>query len=142
MFTTVIPGSLNAATLATSRLVETGRENGARHVLLAHIVATRTTGNVVSDEAMDIPAGWNSGNPIASTAGHREEGRTICLHSLAVLPNFQGKSIGRTLLLAYIGMMNGSGIADRIALICHEVSFTTNKMAFQILTFIAHDTIL
>lgn len=90
--------------------------------MVAHIVATRCTDSVVTDEAMDYPRDWNSANREPSTKGHREAGRTICLHSLAVLPNFQGKAIGRTLLSAYIGMMNGAGIADRIALIAHPVS--------------------
>lgn len=122
LFTTATPGSLKAATLATSNPVETDREDGALGVLVAHVVATRTADKVVTDEAMDYPRDWNSESRTPSTKGHHEDGRTICLHSLAVLPNFQGKTIGRTLLSAYIGMMNGSGIADRIALITHEVS--------------------
>jgi len=120
LFTTATPGSLEAATLATSNIVETGRENGALGVLLAHVVATRGTEDVVTDEAMDYPRDWNSEHPKPSTKGHREDGRTICLHSFAVLPNFQGKALGRTLLAAYIGLMKDSGIADRIALIAHE----------------------
>jgi len=120
IFTSAAPGSLNAATMSTGQLVETNRANGAISVLVAHICATRSVDEVVTDEAMDYPRDWNSENPSPSTKGHREDGRTICLHSLAVLPNFQGKSLGRTLLAAYIGMMNGAGIADRIALIAHE----------------------
>jgi len=130
IFTSAVPGSLNAATLATGRPVETGHPRVG--VLLAHIVATRSMDNVATDEAMDVPQDWNSKDRTASTKGHREEGRTIILHSLAVLPNFQGKSLGRTLLSAYISMMNGTGIADRIALIAHEhnVPFY-EKMGFE-----------
>jgi len=124
LFTTATPGALNAATLATGRPVETGREDGAIGVLMAHIVATKSMEVVVSDEAMDYPLDWESEHPAASTKGHRAEGRTICLHSLAVLPNFQGKNLGRTLLMAYTNQMDGTGIADRISLIAHEVSFT------------------
>jgi GNAT superfamily N-acetyltransferase len=54
--------------------------------------------------------------------GHQEAGRTIVLHSVAVLPQFQGRGLGRVLMLAYVQQMNGAGIADRLALIAHDVS--------------------
>lgn len=124
-FTTVVPDrqdSLTIDTLDTSELVESGREDGARQCLVAHIVATKSKSDVVTDEAMDYPRDWNSENPSISKLGHQEEGRTICLHSLAVLPDFQGMNIGSTLLKGYCQQIQDSGIADRIALIAHEVS--------------------
>jgi len=87
---------------------------------MAHIVATKSKDYYVTDEAMDYPPDWESERPTKSSKGHQEDGRTICLHSLAVLPNFQGKLLGRTLLTAYIDHMEGAGIADRISLIAHE----------------------
>lgn len=90
--------------------------------MLAHAIATRTTAEVASDEAMDYPKDWNSSNPAPNHVGHREDGRTICLHSFAVAPGFHKRGLGRTLLTAYIQQYSGAGIADRIALIAHDVS--------------------
>jgi len=87
---------------------------------MAHIVATKSNDVYVTDEAMDYPTDWKSDRPTASPKGHQQHGRTICLHSLAVLPNFQGRRLGETLLKAYVHQMNKTGIADRISLIAHE----------------------
>ena len=91
-------------------------------MLLAHAIATRTTDDVVTDEAMDFPKDWDSANPAPNNVGHREDGRTICLHSFAVAPGFHKRGLGRTLLTAYIQQYSTAGIADRIALIAHGVS--------------------
>lgn len=72
---------------------------------------------------MDYPKDWQT-NPAPSKLGHHEDGRTIALHSVAILPEFQGRGLGRVLMLSYIQHMNGSGIADRLALISHDVSFS------------------
>lgn len=92
-------------------------------MLLAHVIATRSNADVVTDEAMDYPRDWNS-MPLTTSSkiGHREDGRSICVHSLAVVPGYQGRLLGRTLMTAYMQQMNGAGIADRIALIAHDVS--------------------
>lgn len=71
---------------------------------------------------MDYPKDWESVKKDVSEEGHHEDGRTICVHSLAVLPEFQGSGIGRTIMMAYMQQMNGAGIADRLALIAHGVS--------------------
>lgn len=76
---------------------------------------------------MDYPADWDSAHPIVTSVGHRDGGRTICVHSLGVLPSFQSHGLGRTLMMAYMQQMSGAGIADRIALIAHEVSFSDGK---------------
>lgn len=52
--------------------------------------------------------------------GHKEQGRTLCIHSLAVLPAYQKRGLGKTLLKAYIQRMESQGVADRIALIAHD----------------------
>jgi GNAT superfamily N-acetyltransferase len=124
IFCTATPDSnIPAETLKTGRLVESGRQNGAIAVLLAHIVATMSLDSVVTDNAMNFPHGWDSERPPAVTTGHQEGGRTICVHSLGVLPEFQGRGLGRILMTAYIQQMSGAGIADRIAIIAHEVRF-------------------
>ena len=65
---------------------------------------------------MDIPSS-DSPDP---KLGHKEEGRTICIHSLAVLPEFQKRGLGKTLVTAYVQRMEQQGVADRLALIAHE----------------------
>lgn len=100
--------------------METSRKNKAVSVLLAHIVSTKSHDSVVSDDSMDYPKDWRS-NSTKSKTGHQEEGRTICLHSLGVLPGYQNRGLGRTILTSYMQQMNGAGIADTIALLAHEV---------------------
>jgi ribosomal protein S18 acetylase RimI-like enzyme len=124
IFCTVVPGSgINAETLATGKPVETSRQNGAISVLLGHVVAAKTNGPLASDESMGIPEDWDSPHPKPSKLGHQEAGRTIVIHSVAILPAFQGRGLGRVLMMAYMQQMNGAGIADRLALISHDVSF-------------------
>jgi len=122
LFCTATPDSdIPAETLKTGRPVETSRKDGAIAVLLAHIIATRSKDEVVTDKSMDYPLDWDSLHPAGTTTvGHQEDGRTICLHSLAVLPSYQDKGLGRTIMMAYMQQMNGAGIADRIALIAHD----------------------
>lgn len=92
-------------------------------MLLAHVIATRTNAEVVTDEAMDYPRDWKTApSAPSSKIGHSEDGRSICVHSLGVIPGYQGRLLGRTLMTAYVQQMNGAGIADRIALIAHDVS--------------------
>jgi GNAT superfamily N-acetyltransferase len=123
LFCTATPDSdIPAATLKTGKPVETSRNNGAVSVLLAHVVATKTRDTLVTDVAMDYPRDWETSNKDDNAAGHHEDGKTICIHSLAVLPAYQGSGIGRTIMMAYMQQMNGAGIADRLALIAHEVS--------------------
>jgi len=121
LFCTATPDSdIPAATLKTGKPVETSRNNGAVSVLLAHVVATKTRDTLVTDVAMDYPRDWETSNKDDNAAGHHEDGKTICIHSLAVLPAYQGSGIGRTIMMAYMQQMNGAGIADRLALIAHE----------------------
>ena len=117
-----MPGSgINAETIATGRPVETSRKNGAISVLLGHVVAAKTNDMAASDDSMGVPEDWESPHPKATKIGHQEAGRTIVLHSVAILPAFQGRGIGRVLMMAYIQQMNGAGIADRLALLAHDV---------------------
>jgi GNAT superfamily N-acetyltransferase len=122
LFCTATPDSnYPSESLKAARPVETGRKNGALSVLMAHVVSTLSNDPVVTDNAMDYPRDWNSGNAGPKHIGHQDGGRTVCLHSLAVLPEFQHRGLGRIILTAYIQQMNGAGIADRIAIIAHEV---------------------
>ncbi|EME43862.1 hypothetical protein DOTSEDRAFT_71616 [Dothistroma septosporum NZE10] len=83
-------------------------------VLLGHIVSTKTTNAVVSDEDMAM------GDPSNPKVGHKQAGRTVCIHSLAVLPQYQGRGLGKTLMKAYIHRLENQDVADHVALITHE----------------------
>lgn len=122
LFCTVLPESgFEAETLATSLPVETGRENKAVSVLLGHVIATKTHDVRVSEESISVPKDWESQNPEPSTFGHQEDGRTIVLHSVAVLPGYRSRGIGNTLIMALIHQVKGTGIADRLVMTVQEV---------------------
>lgn len=72
---------------------------------------------------MDFPPNWQSALPPSETRGHQEHGRTIAVHSVGVLPKFQKRGLGRTILKAYTQRMESSGIADRISLLVHQHLF-------------------
>ncbi|KAK3074251.1 hypothetical protein LTR53_003474 [Teratosphaeriaceae sp. CCFEE 6253] len=119
IFTSLTDSS--TATAATSAPVYSGAPK-RKSVLLGHVIATKTTTPTVTDAAMAIPP---PSSPSASAsdkeaAGHQEAGRTICIHSLAVLPEYQGRGLGRTLMRAYLQRIGSHGVADRAALIAHE----------------------
>ncbi|KAI1437200.1 hypothetical protein GGR50DRAFT_119988 [Xylaria sp. CBS 124048] len=134
LFCTVVPSEetkdWDIETLHTAHPVETGRDDGAVSVLLAHIVATRSYGDVVTDEAMDYPRDYKTTTPTTTPTttskkksdklGHQETGRTICIHSLAVHPKLQGVGLGKLIVKAYLQQVKCSALADRIALICQE----------------------
>lgn len=122
IFCTAVPGSdMKAETLATGRPVETGRKNGAVSVLLGHVVSAKTTTPFATDASMDYPRDWAAAAPAPSDLGHQERGRTIVLHSVAVLPRFQRQGLGRILMTSFMQQMSGAGIADRLVLIAHDV---------------------
>lgn len=91
---------------------------------------------------MDYPRDWETAKRDHSKEGHHEDGRTICIHSLAVLPEFQGSGIGRTIMMAYMQQMNGAGIADRLAIISHAVSKALSFLEDALLTMKAPGAIL
>lgn len=87
--------------------------------MLAHVVATKCGGSTVTDESMDFPPDWRKGIKECDRRGHYENGRTIAVHSLAVLPAYQRIGLGKTIMKAYIQRMETSGNGDRIALLAH-----------------------
>ncbi|KAI9779245.1 MAG: hypothetical protein M1839_007497 [Geoglossum umbratile] len=106
-----------------------------QEILLAQTVSTKCVGTVVTDDAMGLPVefdpsseryrnpklpGWSSSNLYLSKLGHQEAGQTLGLHSLAVLPRYQGSGYGKFILKAYIQRMRDAGVAKRIALIAHD----------------------
>lgn len=93
-------------------------------VLLAHIIATRCRGDIITDADMAYPQEWRSqaGRAAGQDVGHQEGGRTVGLHSLAVLPRLHRCGIGQTIMKAYLDQMKCCGLVDRVALICQDVS--------------------
>lgn len=91
-----------------------------RSVLIAMVMSTKTIGFGVTDESMDVAPNWKTNPSNTSVHGHREDGRTIAIHSLSVLPDFQGKGLGKTTIKSYQQRMETSGLADRIALLAHD----------------------
>lgn len=131
IFCTMMPGSdPEIETLSTGRPVETSRKNGAISVLIGHVVAAKTHDLTASDASMGVPDGWEATKPPRTSLGHQEDGRTIVIHSVAILPAFQGRGLGRILMTAYMQQMNGAGIADRLALIAHSVGLAAHIAAF------------
>lgn len=84
------------------------------------VISTKTISPTVTDESMDIAPKWKTNPTNTSIHGHREDGRTIAIHSLSVLPGFQGRGLGKTVLKSYQQRMETSGVADRIALLAHD----------------------
>ncbi|KAE8149106.1 hypothetical protein BDV25DRAFT_156906 [Aspergillus avenaceus] len=94
-----------------------------RATLVGHIVATRTSTAFVTDKSMDLPANWQTERMTVENGeavGHDEYGSTIAIHSLAVLPEHQGKQVGSTLMKSYIQRIREAQIADRISIIVHD----------------------
>jgi predicted GNAT family N-acyltransferase len=94
-----------------------------RPTLIGHIIATRTSTQLVTDNAMKLPSNWKSARVVTEngeTIGHDEYGSTIAIHSLAVLPEHQGKQVGSTLMKSYIQRIREAAIAERISIIAHD----------------------
>lgn len=89
-------------------------------MLLGHVVVTKSKNSTVADDDMAVPSDWEKTPTLAQTQGHQEDGKTICVHSLAILPEYQRRGLGRLLMKSYIQRIEASGVADRIALIAHK----------------------
>ncbi|KAI9726608.1 MAG: hypothetical protein M1828_000975 [Chrysothrix sp. TS-e1954] len=121
MFSSATPESpqlvKDATTVETGKTVDSASP-GRKGVLLAHLIATKTVNEMISDDDMLLPASEQSATE--ATRGHQEHGRTLAVHSLAVLPAFQQKGLGSTLMKAYVQRMVESDVADRISLLTYE----------------------
>lgn len=75
----------------------------------------------MSDDDMRPPTDWHTAEPSAEPhIGHQENGRTLALHSLAVLPDYQGRGLGTALVKSYVQRMLESDVADRVALLTYD----------------------
>lgn len=113
--------------LFTLPIVKDG-EPKPRPILVGHVVATRTSTELVTDKSMQLPANWETERfevEGGETVGHDEYGSTIAIHSLAVRPEHQGKQVASTVMKSYIQRIKEAQIADRLSIIAHDhlVSF-------------------
>lgn len=98
-------------------------------VLLAHIVSTRCRSDIITDADMGYPKDWRTrGGRAAEDLGHQEAGRTVGIHSLAVLPRLHRCGIGQMIMKAFLDQMKNSGLVDRVALICQDVSLFRDEL--------------
>ena len=81
--------------------------------LLAHVIGTKTNAHKVTDVSMSLPS------ENLKNSGHQENGSTLCVHSLAVRPEYQRKGLGTTLMKDYVERMEKAEIVDRCALLAH-----------------------
>ncbi|KAK1998062.1 acetyltransferase [Colletotrichum falcatum] len=88
--------------------------------LIAHTIATQSISRAIKDEDMAFPANWKTELTASHGIGHRPEGRTIALHSLAVSPPCQRLGYGRKLMSIYIKEMMHTGQADRISILTYD----------------------
>ncbi|KAL1976914.1 hypothetical protein VTN31DRAFT_3196 [Thermomyces dupontii] len=96
-----------------------------RPELIGHIVSTRTSSPTVTDASMSFPPDWRTRRrripePGQEALGHEDQGGTIAIHSLAVVPQHQHKKVASTLMKSYIERIRESKIADRLALLAHD----------------------
>jgi ribosomal protein S18 acetylase RimI-like enzyme len=91
-------------------------------VLLGHIIATKTDNTLVKLGDMEIPENWKDADfkPTGTSVGHQNHGRTLAVHSLAVVPEHQHKGLGRILMKGYQQRIQSAGVADRIVIITYE----------------------
>ncbi|OTA97291.1 hypothetical protein M434DRAFT_295243 [Hypoxylon sp. CO27-5] len=123
LFCTIVPAKAQGFeidTFETAHPAETGRDDGSRSVLVAHIVATKSHDTRVTDESMDYPRDFRTNKNKHSSLGHQEGGKTVCIHSLAVHPKLHGCHLGKLILKAYLQQLKNADIAERCSLICQD----------------------
>ncbi|KAF1983348.1 acyl-CoA N-acyltransferase [Aulographum hederae CBS 113979] len=113
------PSLISAATASTAHAPSNATPEN-KSILLAHLIATKTTNPDVRDEDMAYPSDWRTNQSPDPSIGHREHGRTVAVHSLAVLPTHQGKGLGKMLMKTFIQRVHDSQAADRVALLTFD----------------------
>lgn len=79
----------------------------------------------MTDASMDYPKDWRTNKttipkPGEEALGHQEIGGTICIHSVAIRPEYQSLGLGSVLVRSYIQRLKDAKIADRLALLAHD----------------------
>lgn len=97
-----------------------------RPTLVAHVIATRSPSEIVTEASMSAPPDWQTKSSTlpktdgSEPHGHQDQGSSIHLHSLAVLPEHQGKQLGTTLLKSYVQRIKDAMIADRVCILARD----------------------
>lgn len=84
------------------------------------MIATRCESHSVTDASVDFPREWQSPVAPLDLRGHQEHGRTVAVHSLAVLPTFRNRGLGKIIMKSYQQRIESSEIADRLSLVAHD----------------------
>lgn len=100
----------------------------AERRLIAHVISTRTPSPSVTEASMEVPSDWKTRRSSLPSkededeepVGHQDQGGTICLHSVAVSPEFQKLGLGTVLMKSYIARIKDSKSAQRLALLAHD----------------------
>ncbi|KAI4252394.1 MAG: hypothetical protein L6R42_007983 [Xanthoria sp. 1 TBL-2021] len=121
LFSTTTPDGPGAAlpTYSHSRPPDSASPT-KKSTLVAQVIATKCASTTVTDESMEYPSHWRNRVSLSDRQGHQEHGRTIAIHSLAALPEFKGRGLGKIVMRSYMQRMESSGIADRIVLLAHD----------------------
>ena len=95
--------------------------------LIGHTIANRTSASSITEGSMEMPENWRSLTPNdvvkvdGEVIGNDPNGTTIAIHSVVIIPEFQGKGVGKTLVKAYIRYIRDANIlGDRLLLIAHR----------------------
>ena len=75
-----------------------------KETLIGYILATKTTGEFISDEDMKV-------------GSNKEDGRTIAIHSVVISKEYRDRHFGYIMLKDYIQKFYGLCTADRISII-------------------------
>jgi GNAT superfamily N-acetyltransferase len=124
LFCPVVPSSVSELGLTTLESAKPAPDSpGTVLVLLAHMVGTLGPGPVVTDNDMDWTRDWRNPEALkAAKVGHQTTGRTVCLHSFAVLPELHGRGVGALAMQMYLDAQRASKVANRVAILCQDVS--------------------
>lgn len=101
-------------------------KDGESERLIGHVIANRASGEYVTDGSMMMPENWQtlSGDEAViidgQVVGNDPKGSTVTIHSVVIIPEFQGKGVGKALVDAYIQYIKDAKIpAKRLAMIAH-----------------------
>ncbi|KAB8235155.1 hypothetical protein ETB97_003847 [Aspergillus alliaceus] len=95
--------------------------------LIAHVIANRSSSRTIAEGSMQMPPDWQSRSSSEAVVvdgeviGDDPHGMNVAVHSVGVMPRFQGTGVGKSLLRVYVEYIRNSGVrGERIILICHD----------------------
>jgi ribosomal protein S18 acetylase RimI-like enzyme len=85
----------------------------APHLFLGAFMEQQIVGLIMATGSMDESITHSS------MSRHDSEGKTVCIHSVCVHPNYRRQSIATKLLTEYLKQIKSQGM-ERVSLICHD----------------------